>query len=54
MALAVRSQWRCQVLGAVTVTIGLLVLVQPAHYCYEVLAAPFYAWAGYWLGRLLR
>ena len=41
-------RWRW-VLGLATVAVGLLVLVQRVHYSYDVLAAPFFAWAAYWL-----
>jgi hypothetical protein len=46
--------WRWA-LGLATVAVGLLVLVQRVHYSYDVLAAPFFAWAAYWLaGRICR
>ncbi|GAB3288831.1 hypothetical protein GCM10027511_00250 [Hymenobacter humi] len=49
LGLAVRGRtWR-RALGLLTVTIGLLVLVQRVHYSYDVLAAPWFAWAAYWL-----
>ena len=42
-------------MGLATVAVGLLVLVQRVHYSYDVLAAPFFAWAAYWLaGRISR
>lgn len=44
--------WRWT-LGLATVAVGLLVLVQRVHYSYDVLAAPCFAWAAYWLaGRI--
>ncbi len=46
--------WRWA-LGLATVAVGLLVLVQRVHYSYDVLAAPFFAGAAYWLaGRICR
>jgi hypothetical protein len=42
------NAWRW-VLGLMTVAVGLLVLVQRVHYSYDVLGAPFFAWAAYWL-----
>jgi len=55
LALAVRGYWWRRALFAVTVAIGLLVLVQRVHYTYDVLAAPLFAWLAYWLaGRLTR
>ena len=46
--------WRWA-LGLAMVAVGLLVLVQRVHYSYDVLAAPFFAWAAYWLaGRICR
>ena len=42
------QRWRIA-LGLMTVAVGLLVLVQRVHYTYDVLAAPFFAWAAYWL-----
>ncbi len=54
LALAVRGRWR-YVLAAVCVLVATLVLVQRVHYTYDVLAAPFFAWAAYWLaGRVSR
>ncbi|WP_143163976.1 phosphatase PAP2-related protein [Hymenobacter daecheongensis] len=55
LSLSVRPRlWR-QVLLAATVAVGMLVLVQHTHYTYDVLAAPFFAAASYWLaGRLVR
>lgn len=41
-------RWR-QVLGLMTVAVGLLVLVQRVHYSYDVLAAPFFAWLAYYM-----
>ena len=47
-------RWRWA-LGLTTVAVGLLVLVQRVHYSYDVLAAPFFGWAAYWLaGRVCR
>ena len=49
LGLAVRGlRWRV-VLALLTVAIGVLVLVQRVHYSYDVLAAPFFAYAAYWL-----
>ena len=54
LALAVRGPWR-KVLAAIALAVGILVLVQHVHYTYDVLAAPFFAWAAYWLaGRVSR
>ena len=55
LTLACRGRrWR-GVLGLMTVTVGLLVLVQRVHYSYDVLVAPWFAWAAYWLaGRICR
>jgi PAP2 superfamily C-terminal len=51
LALAGRGRrWR-GAMGLATVVVGLLVLVQRVHYSYDVLAAPFFAWAAYWLAR---
>ena len=41
-------RWRWA-LGLATGAVGLLVLVQRVHYSYDVLAAPLFAWAAYWL-----
>jgi hypothetical protein len=42
-------------MGLATGMVGLLVLVQRVHYSYDVLAAPFFAGAVYWLaGRICR
>lgn len=47
-------RWRTALAGF-TVAVGVLVLVQRVHYSYDVLAAPFFAWAAYWLaGRVCR
>jgi len=55
LALAVRGRWWRRMLGALTGAIGLLVLVQHVHYTYDVLAAPLFAWAAYWLaGRITK
>ncbi|WP_139925305.1 phosphatase PAP2-related protein [Hymenobacter sp. DG01] len=54
LALAVPAGWRRRVLLAATVAIGLLVMVQRAHYSYDVLAAPLFAGLSFWLaGRLI-
>ncbi|MGY3090780.1 hypothetical protein ACVWYF_003841 [Hymenobacter sp. UYAg731] len=48
------QKWRW-VLGLMSVAVGVLVLVQRVHYSYDVLAAPFFAWAAYRLaGRVCR
>ncbi|AHJ99605.1 phosphatase PAP2-related protein [Hymenobacter swuensis] len=49
LALAVPAGWRRQVLLLGTVTIGALVLVQHAHYTYDVLAAPLFVGLAWWL-----
>ena len=55
LALAVRGRWRHWALALLTAAIGVLVLVQRVHYSYDVLAAPLFAWAAYWLaGRVCR
>ena len=41
-------RWRWA-LGLATGAVGLLVLVQRVHYSFDVLAAPFFAGAAYWL-----
>lgn len=48
--------WRWRLLfGAAALVMGVLVLVQRVHYSYDVLAAPFFAWAAYWLaGRMAK
>jgi hypothetical protein len=47
-------RWRWA-LGLMSLAVALLVLVQRVHYSYDVLAAPFFAWAAYWLaGRICR
>ena len=54
LALAVRGRWRWG-LAAICGVVAALVLVQRVHYTYDVLAAPFFAWAAYWLaGRVSR
>ena len=55
LTLAVRGRaWRWA-LGLTTVAVGILVLVQRVHYSYDVLAAPLFGWAAYWLaGRVCR
>jgi len=35
-------------LALATLAVALLVLVQRAHYSYDVLAAPLFAWLAYW------
>jgi len=47
LALAVRGRRGRQVLALLAAAVGLLVLVQRVHYSYDVLAAPFFAWAAY-------
>ena len=42
------QKWRW-ILGLMSMAVGILVLVQRVHYSYDVLAAPFFAWAAYWL-----
>ncbi|SET90820.1 phosphatase PAP2-related protein [Hymenobacter actinosclerus] len=49
LALAVPPGWRRQALLAGTVAVGALVLVQHAHYTYDVLAAPLFVWLA-WQG----
>ena len=49
LVLATRGRWWRGALGLMTVAVGLLVLVQLVHYSYDVLAAPFFAGAAYWL-----
>lgn len=54
LALAVPAGWRRRVLLAGTVAIGVLVMMQRAHYSYDVLAAPLFAGLSFWLaGKLL-
>ncbi|WP_460622699.1 phosphatase PAP2-related protein [Hymenobacter tenuis] len=53
LALAVPRGWRRWVLAAGTFIIGVLVLVQHAHYTYDVLAAPLFAGLSFWLARKL-
>ncbi|RSK37416.1 phosphatase PAP2-related protein [Hymenobacter metallilatus] len=48
LALAVPPGWHRQVLLLGTVLIGVLVLVQHAHYTYDVLAAPLFAALAWW------
>ncbi|MEL5994828.1 phosphatase PAP2-related protein [Hymenobacter segetis] len=55
LTLAGRGRKWHWVLGLMSMTVGLLVLVQRVHYSYDVLAAPFFAWAAYWLaGRITK
>ena len=49
LALAVPPGWRRRVLLVGTVAVGTLVLVQHAHYTYDVLAAPLFVWLA-WRG----
>ncbi|RSK50825.1 phosphatase PAP2-related protein [Hymenobacter rigui] len=49
LALAVPVGWRRWGLLAGTVAIGTLVLVQHAHYTYDVLAAPLFVGLAWWL-----
>ncbi|UPL48849.1 sphingomyelin synthase family protein [Hymenobacter sublimis] len=49
LALAVPAGWRRRVLLVATVAIGLLVMMQRAHYSYDVLAAPLFAGLSFWL-----
>ena len=49
LALAVRRPWRRWALSLATGLIGALLLVQHAHYTYDVLAAPLFAGFSYWL-----
>lgn len=53
LALAVPAGWRHRVLLAATAAIGLLVMVQRAHYSYDVLAAPLFAGLSFWLAKRL-
>ena len=55
LALAVQSRRLRRVLLMATVAVGFLVLVQHAHYTYDVLAAPLFAALSFWLaGKLSR
>ncbi|UYZ62475.1 phosphatase PAP2-related protein [Hymenobacter weizhouensis] len=47
LALAVPPGWRRWTLLAGTAAVGLLVLVQHAHYTYDVLAAPVFVWVAW-------
>ncbi|NVO32611.1 phosphatase PAP2-related protein [Hymenobacter lapidiphilus] len=49
LALAVPVGWRRWLLLAGTVAVGILVLIQHAHYTYDVLAAPLFVWLA-WRG----
>ncbi|NVO83952.1 phosphatase PAP2-related protein [Hymenobacter terrestris] len=49
LALAVPAGWRRWLLLAGTVAVGTLVLIQHAHYTYDVLAAPLFVWLA-WRG----
>lgn len=44
--------WRL-VFGLAVLAVGVLVLVLRIHYSYDVLAAPFFAWAAYWLAGIV-
>lgn len=55
LALAVQSKWLRRFLFGATAAVGFLVLVQHAHYTYDVLAAPFFAALSFWLaGKISR
>lgn len=54
LALAVRTRWLGTGLFAATALVGLLVMIQHAHYTYDVLAAPFFAWGSFWLARKVK
>ena len=49
LALAVQSRWLRIGLFVATAWVGFLVMIQHAHYTYDVLAAPLFAWLSYWL-----
>lgn len=49
LALAVRAKWLQRTLFLMTVVVAALVLIQHAHYTYDVLAAPVFAGLSYWL-----
>lgn len=49
LALAVPAGWQRRMLLAATVAIGVLVLMQRAHYSYDVLAAPLFTGLSFWL-----
>ncbi|MBX0291619.1 hypothetical protein K3G63_14305 [Hymenobacter sp. HSC-4F20] len=54
LALAVPAGGRRHILLGATLAIGLLVMVQRAHYSYDVLAAPVFAGLSFWLaGRFM-
>lgn len=55
LTLVVRGRWWRGALGAMTMAVGLLVLVQRVHYSYDVLAAPLFAGLAYWAaGRVVQ
>ena len=55
LALAVRRPWRRGVLALATGLVGTLLLIQHAHYTYDVLAAPLFAALSYWLaGKMVK
>jgi len=55
LALAVRGRTLRVALLLATLLVGFLVLVQHAHYTYDVLAAPLFAGFSYWLaGKVMR
>lgn len=55
LALAVGNGWRRWILALLTGIVAVLVLVQHAHYTYDVLAAVPFAFGCYWLaGKIVR